>query len=178
MESLDKDILSIENAVYHLFEEIPISLWEQDISEIKKFIDNLKSSGVNDFRTYFKRHPDVINKLLSMVKIVNINNKAIQIYEINRKEKLFNNPGKIFTEESLEAFKEEIIAFSEGKNTFESETNTKTLRNKKKNIYMKVYIVPGYENTWSRVLVFINDNSKLKRDKANDHFFYSTWRIE
>lgn len=162
METLDKGILSVENAVSHFFEDIPISLWEQDISEIKKFIDKLKSSGKIDFRAHFKKHPDVINKLLSMVKTVNINSKSMDLYEIKNKEKFLNNPRKIFTEESLEAFREEIIAFSEGKNTFDAETNIKTLKNKEKNVYMKVSIVPGYEDTWSRVIVYIIDNSKLK----------------
>ena len=64
----------MENAADHLFEESPISLWEKDISEIKQFIDNLKFSGVDDFRAYFKRHPEAINRLLSTVKIININN--------------------------------------------------------------------------------------------------------
>ncbi len=162
MEQLDNNSNSVGNVSQDLFEENPISLWEEDISEIKKFIDQLKNSGVNDFRAYFEQNPDVINKLLSMVKIVKVNKKTIQIYEVSKKEKLINNLKRTLTNESLEAFREEIIAFSEGKNTFESETNTKTLKNKEKNIYMKVSIVPGYENTWSRVIVYIIDNSKLK----------------
>ena len=37
-----------------LFEESPISLWEEDFSRVKAYLDNLKASGVEDFESYFK----------------------------------------------------------------------------------------------------------------------------
>ena len=38
------------------FEDSPISLWEEDYSEVKKLFDTLRESGVNDSRAYFEHH--------------------------------------------------------------------------------------------------------------------------
>ena len=37
-----------------LFNESPISLWELDGSDIKKYIDNLTLNGIKDLRDYFE----------------------------------------------------------------------------------------------------------------------------
>ena len=45
-----------------LFEYAPISLWEQDYSGIKTFLDGLRAGGVSDFETYLNEHPEEIDK--------------------------------------------------------------------------------------------------------------------
>jgi PAS domain-containing protein len=41
-----------------LFENAPVSLWEMDNSELKKFVDSLYAKGVTDLKEYFLTHPD------------------------------------------------------------------------------------------------------------------------
>ncbi|MFN8388259.1 MAG: hypothetical protein U0X92_17835 [Anaerolineales bacterium] len=46
-----------------LFEYAPISLWEQDYSGIKKFLDELRASGVTDFDSFLNEHPETLIEL-------------------------------------------------------------------------------------------------------------------
>ena len=40
-----------------LFEDSPVSLWEEDFSAVKTYLDQLRGEGIEDFATYFAQHP-------------------------------------------------------------------------------------------------------------------------
>ena len=40
-----------------LFEDSPISLWEEDFSQVKVRLDDLTASGVDDMRAYLEKQP-------------------------------------------------------------------------------------------------------------------------
>src|SRR5215216_4699539 len=43
-----------------LFEHAPVSIWEEDFSVVRQYIDHLRDSGVVDFSSYFNTHPEVV----------------------------------------------------------------------------------------------------------------------
>ena len=47
------------------FEHAPISLWEQDYSEVKRRVDEIRDRGVEDLEAYFQSHPDLCRELAS-----------------------------------------------------------------------------------------------------------------
>ena len=51
-----------------LFEDSPISLWQEDFSDIKRYIDSLRGSAVKDFREYFENHPEDVYHCAEIVK--------------------------------------------------------------------------------------------------------------
>jgi DNA-binding NtrC family response regulator len=57
-----------------LFEDSPVSLWEEDFSAVKKRLDGLRKRGVKDFRAYFKSHPQVVKECAALVQILDVNN--------------------------------------------------------------------------------------------------------
>jgi PAS domain S-box-containing protein len=146
-----------------LFESSPISLWEEDFSELRNYIDILKNSGIEDFRVYFDKNPGEVKKCSSMVKIVDINKKTIELYKANNKEDFIVGLDKVFTEESLYTFKELIITFAKGKTRFESEAINCALNGEKLNIFIVCEIVAGFKEDWSKILVSIVDISERKK---------------
>ncbi len=146
-----------------LFENSPISLWEEDFSELKNYIDILKNSGINDFRVYFDKNPEEVKKCVSMIKIVDTNKKTIELYKANTKEDFFAGLDKVFTEESLDTFKELIITLAGGKTRFESEAINCTINGDKLYIFLVCEIVAGFKEDWSKVLISIVDISERKK---------------
>ncbi|MFX0072110.1 MAG: PAS domain S-box protein, partial [Candidatus Hermodarchaeota archaeon] len=153
-----------------LFENSPISLWEEDFSEGKKYIDSLKESGIKDFRSYFKTHPEEIKKLAKLVKIIDVNQATLKLYKAKNKEELVQGLNTIFTEESYEQFKEEIISLCEGKSFKEIEGINRTLQGEDKYISIGLSIAPGSETNWSHVLLSIKDitNQKIAEQKLKE----------
>jgi PAS domain S-box-containing protein len=56
----EDDLRKSEERFRIMFDESPISLWEEDFSDIKHWIDTRKEEGVRDFRSYFETHPEDI----------------------------------------------------------------------------------------------------------------------
>ena len=146
-----------------LFEDSPISLWEEDFSAVKSFIDNLRDKGINDFRTYFEEHPEDLAHCAAMVKIVDINKATIDMYQVETKKEFLKGLSQFFTEETYELFKEEILSLCAGNTSFENKAINQTTTGEIKYIYMKCSLTPGQEETWSKMLVSIVDITDLKQ---------------
>ncbi|MFX1295068.1 MAG: PAS domain S-box protein [Promethearchaeota archaeon] len=148
---------------YNLLEVSPISLWEEDFSEIKKFIDQLKNIGIKNFEIYFENHPEDIKKCIKMVKIININKRTLDIYKAKSKDDFKQGLQDIFTEKSYKTFRDLLVAITEGKIIYENESIDKTYEGDQIHIFMKWVVLPGYEETLSRTLNSIIDITDLKR---------------
>jgi PAS domain S-box-containing protein len=146
-----------------LFDDSPISLWEEDYSGVKKHIERLRREGITDFRGYFEGHPEAVEQCVAMVKVVDVNEATLEMYEAESKEDLVQGLGQTFTKQSYEVFREGLVAIAEGKTFFESEAITRTLRGRRKDIQIRWSVPKGYEKTLNRLLVSIMDITERKR---------------
>jgi PAS domain S-box-containing protein len=146
-----------------LFEDSPISLWEEDFSELKVYIDSLRDSGVKDFREYFKHNPEALARCAAMVRIVDINNTTLRLFGAKSKEELLNDLNRVFTKESYTVFSEGLISLCEGGTVFESDAVNQKLSGDTIYISIKWCVAPGFENNWEKVFVSIMDISEKKK---------------
>jgi PAS domain S-box-containing protein len=143
-----------------LFEDSPISLWEEDFSDIKTYIENVRASGVEDFRTYFEDHPEEVVNCVGRTKILDVNKATLKLYKARSKEELLGDLRQIAGEGVYETHKESLLAIIEGKTTFECETVNYTLVGDRMDVAMRWSVIPGYEEMFSKVLVSIIDISE------------------
>ncbi len=155
--------LKESEANYHrLFEYSAIPIWKEDYSEIKKFIDNLISSGVDDFRSYFNTHKDEVNHLASLIRVIEINQKSVEFFGADNKDDVIRNMLFYYNEEALDIFREQLIVLAEGGKMFEFEMPIRILSGDIKILNMHLSIVKGYEDTLSNVLVSFIDLTERK----------------
>jgi PAS domain S-box-containing protein len=146
-----------------LFDESPISLWEEDFSDIKVWIDTKMNEGIRDLRTWLESHPEDVAGCAIMVNVLHINRATMALFGAVSLKEFSEGLSRIFIETSYDVFREEIIALAEGKNEFEGEVQIQTLNGERKIVLLKMMVVPGYEQTLSKILVSIIDISDLKR---------------
>ena len=150
-----------------LFNESPISLWEEDGSEVKQYIDELRTKGIVDFQQYLDKYPDEVFKMANMVKIIDVNNTTLKMFKAKRKEDLLQNLTTVFGEESFVAFKGMILALAEGETFFETEGVNYTLTGEKIQALLRLNVVLGFDETSSRVLISIIDiTDRILMEKA------------
>ncbi|MBN1881483.1 MAG: PAS domain S-box protein [Deltaproteobacteria bacterium] len=152
-----------------LFEESPISLWVEDFSEVKKHIDNLRASGISNFREHFEEHPEEVNSCFEMVRVLNINNTTVRMYKAKDKKEFFRGLHNVFHEDAYAFAREELLAIAEGKTFFDGETVNMTLDGDIMDIAIRWTTAPGHEDTYSRVLVSITDLTEYKRIEKQLH---------
>ncbi|HEX3049810.1 MAG TPA: ATP-binding protein [Aggregatilineaceae bacterium] len=166
-----KEILT-RNAAYYrsLFEDSPISLWEEDFSEVRQYVETLRAAGITDFRAHFENHPASVEECARLVKVINLNYATVELYEANSKEDLLGGLGQV-VEKSLHVFREELLSLIENKGRFYSEVNGCTLKHNPITTAMWLSVAPGYEDTWAKVFVSVIDilprkqaESQLKRE--------------
>jgi len=160
-----------------LFENSPIALMDQDFSDMKRYVDHLKASGINDFKKYFDDNPDELLKVMLKPKIIDVNRKILEVYKANSKEDFILRMNQLcedidskMTEEIFLDNKMEILSLINGDTMYESEIVSKTFTGDTISLYAKTSIVPGFESTWSKVIVSIVDitDRKLTEQKLKE----------
>ncbi|MEN6395362.1 MAG: PAS domain S-box protein, partial [Methanoregula sp.] len=137
-----------------------------DFSDVKSWIDAKSGEGITDWEAYFKDHPEDLRRCASLVKVVQINRATMALYGISTFEEFAHGLSLIFTDESYESFREQLIWFVRKTRAYESERPIQTLDKKRKVTLFKVIIVPGYEKTWAKVLVTVIDITEQKQAEA------------
>ena len=146
-----------------LFEDSPISLWEEDFSAVKRRLDALRKRGVKDFRAYLKSHPQVTTECAALVQIVEVNKATLELYQAGNKEELLKNLATIFRDDSYESFREELVHIAEGKTQFSWEGTNETLDGKRLDVSLSWLVAPGHETNLSKVIISIIDITERKR---------------
>ena len=150
-----------------MFTHAPVSLWEEDFSEVKSRFDQLKRNGVEDLRKHFRKHPEEVLALARLVRIVRVNNETLTLYDAAGPVEFREGLSPIFNKGSFEVFKEELMAFWKGRTSFVSEAINVTLTGTSKNIVIHVIIPPGFEQTWGKVYIAITDITAIRDSMKN-----------
>ncbi|MCP4404466.1 MAG: PAS domain S-box protein, partial [bacterium] len=146
-----------------LFEEAAISLWEQDLSDVKHYLDGLQESGVTDVRSYFHSYPEEILHCASLIHTLAVNKAALDLYKAHNQEELFANFQDVFCEESLDGLMQGFCAVAEGETNCRHEALNRNLSGEHRNLIVGWVVVSGYEETYGRVLVSVIDITEHKQ---------------
>ncbi len=144
-----------EQRYRELFEESPISLWEQDYSGVKEYLDQLRDEGVADIHAYLENNPDAFIKCARLVKVVDVNTRTLELYGAGSKQELYDNLGRTVPGEAHAFFLDQLAAIAEGSTVFEGETVNLNLRGERLHISVKWNLFPGVG--YHRVLVALVD---------------------
>ncbi len=159
-----REVLRESEERYHtLFENSPIPIWEGGFSKVKSYFDQLRDQGIRNFRSYFKNHPEEIKNVGNKVKILDVNQESLEFFNVRAKDEAPEDISDFFVESSWPIFIEGLIALAEGKTKFESELPIQMTDGEQKSLVLRLSVPPGYEGTFSKVLVSFIDITKRKR---------------
>ena len=144
-----------------LFEDSPISLWEEDFSQIKTQLDQLKTAGIKDLDAHFSGNREEILKLAQLRNIKAINAATLKLYEAENEEEALERLGNLFTDESLELYWDEIRHLYQGNTSYQINAKHFTLKGRLINVSLNVVIAPGYEDSWGKIFNSILDVTEL-----------------
>jgi len=152
----EEDLKRSELRYRALFEDSPISLWEEDFSRLKRHFDQLKKDRIQSFVRYFADHPDEITRCIRMIRIVDVNQATLALYEAASKEELLASIHRILPQTAQNVLKQELIAMAQ-EGRFEIECINRTLKGNDRYLLIKSSIPPGYEESWEKVFISVYD---------------------
>ena len=162
-QMIDNKLMSSERRYHGIFENSPLSLWEEDWSQVKEYLDKLRENGVEDYRAYFHEHRQAVSKCVSLVKILDVNKRTLQMHKAKNKEELLTNLSTVFTDFTEANFIDELVSFANGATTYQAENIHRTLDGEILNIQLSMNVVPGYENNLKKVIVSMMDITEKKK---------------
>ncbi len=162
IEEQDHAVRNSEEKYRSFFQGCPVSLWEEDFSEVKKEIDRLRSTGVSDFESYFREHPEVVSNFATMIKIVDVNQATLDLHKAESKEALFQGIDRLIGEDSTEILQDELVNFASGELRFQSEFVGLTLDGEQFHTLTDLSIPPGYKESWEKVFLSVVDITSRK----------------
>ena len=146
-----------------LFENSPVALWEEDFSEVKKRLDEMKSWNVGDLRSFFLTRPKLIQELVGMVRLTDVNQAALKQYNAQSKEEFITGIDRIFTERSFKNFIHKFLAVADGASGFCAEEKHLSFEGETIDTQLHWNVTPGYEKSYASVLVINVDITHRKR---------------
>jgi PAS domain S-box-containing protein len=145
-----------------LFRDYPISIWEEDFSAVKAYLDELRASGVTDFAAYFEENPEAVAHCVDLVRIIDVNKAALKLRGAESKADFSGGLGQFLSEESYAGFAEELIHIADGETRFEVDAVDRTAEGERRYLVVTWKVASGYEETLSRCLVSIRDITERK----------------
>lgn len=159
----EKALEQSEDRFRTLFEESPISLWEEDLTRLKLYFDDLRDQGVEDFRAFFYDNPEALIHCATLVDVVDVNKATLDLLRARSREELLGNLDKVLTESSMAAFTEEMILLASGGCEYCGEITHRTLEGDIIWVVVHFIVPPRYRDTFSRVIVSLLDVTPRKR---------------
>ncbi len=147
-----------------MFDLAPVSLWLEDYSGLRTLLDSWRDEGVTDLRAHLRGHPDRVKECSSRIRLIKVNARTLSLFGANDLQHLVENLAVVFRDDMLTTHIEELVQLWEGKTSFASQAVNYTLSGERLDIQLNGQVLPGYEHTWERVLISIEDVTE--REKA------------
>ena len=159
----EKKLVASERQFRRLFEDVPIPLWEGDFSDVLAYLEGLSYREIEDFDEYLVQHPEVTEACAERVRITAVNKALIELHEAVTAEELMSGFSRTFIEPGFHAFREQLVAFWQGKLLHESETKIATLSGEARQVMIRWSVPPDHRQTLSRVFVAMTDLTEKKK---------------
>jgi signal transduction histidine kinase/sensor domain CHASE-containing protein len=157
VDARTEELVTSERRARALFERSPVSLWEEDFSEVKRRLDALKAEGVIDLRRYFEQDPARLLEMVALIHIEDVNQATLSLYDAPSKKRLIEGISGYSTPESGEVFLAQMLAVAEGSTEFWGDTAMRTPAGNLKHVAVRWLVMPGHEADYGSVVVSIVD---------------------
>jgi len=169
---VEKELKDQEERYRKLFEENPLSLLEEDWSEVKDIIDKLKSSGIKLSEKYFDDNPEELYRCLYALKVKDINVSTLKLHGFSDKADFLNNIQAIYTDKTIHTLKRGLVALANDSLFFQEETE---FYDKEKNI-ISVIVQFQVITDYSNIICSVTDITEMKKlykklQESQDRFY-------
>jgi len=163
-KKIKQRLLESEERFRSLFEFAPIAINEEDWSQAKIYLDDIKRSGVTDLNEHLKQYPDLLKECICRIQIQKTN-KLSRLYYQRTQDTPISVENDIFpylTEESLDATRNMIISIYENITIQKFEISVETSTGEIKYFLVHQEVIQTDVYDMSRVFTAFQDITESK----------------
>lgn len=139
-----------------LFEESTVSLWEENQSEMKKYLDDLPQEAMANLEKYLNQNRNEFKRYINTASITAVNRATLKLYDAPNMEMLLHNIGKILPRDVVGWAIERFASLYRGDN-YQSHVETCSIKGRKLDILLSSTVPAGYESSWEKVYTSVYD---------------------
>lgn len=143
----------------NLFEDMPLSLWEEDLSAVKVLIDAQRERGVTDFAAYFAAHPDFAQQCVERIRIVNVNQATLDMTGVADKTEFLTVWNQRTNPTICDILLQQVIFITQYPDP-QGAQNTVIpfqIAGMRKYVIPTLFIASGHASAWDKVIIALID---------------------
>ncbi|NLH79399.1 MAG: sensor domain-containing diguanylate cyclase [Phyllobacteriaceae bacterium] len=149
-----------------LFDHSPVSLWVEDFSGVERLIAEVRACGIDDFRTFTDVHPDFVDRCMSEIRVLDVNNATLRLFRATDRTELLLRKHEVFRDAMRQPFREQLIDLWNGNLLQQREVVNYSLDGEELSLLMQFSVFPGHESDWSLVQVSLTDITARKKAES------------
>jgi diguanylate cyclase (GGDEF)-like protein len=149
-----------------LYDNAPVALWEQDWSAVREALSLLEDEGVDDLAGYLKAHPEQVERIAALVRIVDLNAAALAQVGAADKDVSVLSLAQNFDAAAMPSFIDAVAALAGGAVYFACESSFQRLDGVERQNEVTLLVMPGHAYTLDFVIVSTVDITERKRMDA------------
>ncbi|MEM9430719.1 MAG: ATP-binding protein [Pseudomonadota bacterium] len=136
-----------------LFESAPIPIREEDLSGMKRLIDELGIRDPDEFEAYVDAHPEFLTACGNAIVVVDANCAAVSEHGYPDKRELLQKVVRTLSPAAMRIVRMTAIALHAGAGARSYETQIVRANGDVRTVAATWTVIPGHEDTYSRILL-------------------------
>jgi len=150
-----------------LFENTPIAIWEEDLSLLHAWLEDLRRQGVSDLGAHLNARPDLVRHAWGLIRVLGVNRAAVEMNAAKDKQQLMTSLDHVFTDETRIAFIQELEAFWRGETVVEFLSNGRRCDGQPLDVLVRTQVFTrGGQPDFSRAVVTGIDITERRRSEV------------
>jgi signal transduction histidine kinase len=161
-DELNRTLSESQDSYRSLFENTEISIWNEDLSDVRKALNSLRRDGVSDLRQYLEDNIQAAWDMAAMVKVIHVNEATLKLFDAIGHDDFIYEIDKTFGPDAIEVFIDLLCAVWRKDKTFRSEAAYRTLNGRDFSAIIS-FRIPDTEDGFRSIPVSIIDITERKR---------------
>lgn len=157
------------------FRKFRTPLFLEDATEVLAALAEVRAQGIQDISEWLDAHPEFITRIISLIKIVDVNDFAVEWSGARDKKELMSSMDRMVLPETLPAIKSILVDLFEGRTSHVSESQYMTLDGRHRYTWNQAHLPSAGDNP--PLVVFsqsdITDLKMIQKNLQNSQDRYS-----
>ncbi|WP_176593769.1 sensor histidine kinase [Sphingobium sp. EM0848] len=141
-EEMDRRVRQEGQRYENVLNALAVAVWEHDFRPVEAAIAAVRAAGITDLRAYLNAHPDFVAEARAMVRITDVNDRALDLMGVPTKQAFFQRLSD-FLPDNDDSFLECILAIDERRDMFQAETQVIAAHGEPIDIIVAFSLSPG-----------------------------------
>ena len=153
-----------------LFESAPISLWLEDYSPLQALFQRWRQQGVTDLLAHLQAHPQLAEECARCYQVIRVNRETLRVFAASSQEELLSRLPEVFRGDMFSRMAYELNQLWNGNLNFSARSVNYALDGRRIEVLMHVRVLEGFEDSWERVMVSLQDVTAHEQSRMQLEF--------